>query len=396
LTVTVLVLGDLGRSPRILNHALMLAETGWDVALAGYEGVPIDNEVKAHPRINIFLLPNPRRAPEGSRAVSFLLISMLKVLELYWGVMELLLIRTPRANVILVQNPPSVPTLMAAWVAARLRGGKLLIDWHNFGFSMLALRLRASHPLVRISRVYEGFFGRLADAHFCVSKAMREVLMREIRVDGAVVLYDRPRETRALAPQTAHHDPLLVSPTSWTADEPMDVLLDALDIWDSKTRPCCLRVVISGRGALRESFERSISGKRWRFAEVQTVFLDVEGYRDLLRSADVGLSFHRSTSGVDLPMKTMDLLGAGAPVCAFDYGPCLTEQIQPGANGLFFRTGVELAARFEELFGAFPADDVLLQKLRQHVAGNKLETWRDVWMTSAAPVFSTLAGTRRP
>jgi beta-1,4-mannosyltransferase len=110
----------------------------------------------------------------------------------------------------------------------------------------------------------------------------------------------------------------------------------------------------------------------------------------------MGLSFHRSTSGVDLPMKTMDLLGAGAPVCAFDYGPCLTEQVQQGRNGLLFRTGVELAARLEELFGAFPSDDALLQKLRQNVAENKLETWGDVWMKSAEPVFATLAGTRKP
>jgi beta-1,4-mannosyltransferase len=381
----------------MLNHALMLAETGWAVALAGYEGSALgsavgsdlDDAVSRHTGIAVYPLPNPRRAPEGAGALRFLLVSVVRVLKLCWGVMWLLLSRTPRPDVILVQNPPSIPTLLAAWLASRLRGGRLIIDWHNFGFSMLGMRLGQQHPLMHLARGYEGFFGRLADAHFCVSRAMRDVLARELRVHGAVILYDRPRAfDSSPVDRAGSRNPLLVSPTSWTADEPMDVLLGALDLWDRVARPCLLRVVISGRGALRESFELAIANRKWRFAEVQTVFLDPAGYRDLLRSADMGLSFHHSTSGVDLPMKVMDLFGAGAPVCAFDYGPCLAEQIHPGRTGLLFRSAEELAQRFEELFGAFPGDQVLLQQLRANVARESSETWSDVWQRDAAPVFS--------
>jgi beta-1,4-mannosyltransferase len=298
--------------------------------------------------------------------------------------------------VILVQNPPSIPTLLLARVAAWLRGARLIIDWHNFGFSMLALRLGTSHAIVRVARIYEKLIGSWADAHFCVSRAMRDVLTNDLGIPGAVVLYDRPRDPvvtpRATDPHTG---PLLVSPTSWTADEPMDILIDALDLWDRLERPCRLRVVISGRGALREPFERAIAKKCWRHAEVQTVFLDPAAYRELLRDADLGLSFHRSTSGVDLPMKIIDLLGAGTPVCAFDYGPCLREQIQPGRNGLLFRTAEELSAHFEQLFGADPVDHSVLRTLREGVESHPLESWSEVWQRVAAPVFTAQAGTRK-
>lgn len=31
------------------------------------------------------------------------------------------------------KNPPAIPTLPLAWAAARLRGSKLVVDWHNYG-----------------------------------------------------------------------------------------------------------------------------------------------------------------------------------------------------------------------------------------------------------------------
>jgi hypothetical protein len=36
--VAVLVLGDVGRSPRMQNHAVSLATAGWDVDLIGHKG----------------------------------------------------------------------------------------------------------------------------------------------------------------------------------------------------------------------------------------------------------------------------------------------------------------------------------------------------------------------
>lgn len=36
--VAVLVLGDIGRSPRMQNHAVSLAKAGWNVDLIGFKG----------------------------------------------------------------------------------------------------------------------------------------------------------------------------------------------------------------------------------------------------------------------------------------------------------------------------------------------------------------------
>lgn len=37
------------------------------------------------------------------------------------------------------QNPPSVPTLVAVRWASWLRRSAFIVDWHNFGYTLLAL-----------------------------------------------------------------------------------------------------------------------------------------------------------------------------------------------------------------------------------------------------------------
>ena len=49
---------------------------------------------------------------------------------------------------------------------------RLVIDWHNLGFTMLSLRLGDSHPAVWAARAYEAFFARRAHGHMCVTRAM--------------------------------------------------------------------------------------------------------------------------------------------------------------------------------------------------------------------------------
>ena len=52
-------------------------------------------------------------------------------------------------------------------------GSRLIVDWHNYGFSIMALTHSSSSLIVRLAKWYEGFFGRLADYHLCVTKAMQ-------------------------------------------------------------------------------------------------------------------------------------------------------------------------------------------------------------------------------
>ena len=166
----VVVAGDLGRSPRMQYHAHALAANGVDVDLIGYHGVPLPKILTSDPRITIHRLGEPRfRRGAGRSTIAYGLFAALDGLRasLQLGTA---LMKIPRPDLLLVQNPPALPTLHVAWVIKRLRGVRLVIDWHNVGYSILALRLGRRHAVVRLARWLEMIAARSADAHLCVSR----------------------------------------------------------------------------------------------------------------------------------------------------------------------------------------------------------------------------------
>lgn len=409
---TVLVLGDLGRSPRMLNHALALAEVGAAVSLAGYHETPVDGAVLNHSQIHLCRIRSLRRAPEGAPRFWFLLVTALRSACLLFESLWLLLAGTPRPDAVLVQNPPTIPTLLAAWIAARMRGSLFIIDWHNFGYTMLSPRLDPAHFVVRLAKTWERWLGRKADAHFCVSRAMRRILIDDFGLVAPIVLYDKPRELLPLLPArersaaarnvlsraglTLPSDTALAAcPTGWGDDEDMHLLLEGLKRWDSQAPPSPLlrlMVLITGRGPLRVEFEQRLSQLSWRRVILRTAFFDPADYRELLRTAHIGFSLHRSSSGVDLPMKIMDLFGARTPASVLDYGPCLAEQIQPGYTALTFRDSREFAQRIDELLQGFPDDLQLLERMQRNIEASFPETWLQAWQRDAAPMFQLDSG----
>ena len=117
---------------------------------------------------------------------------------------------------------------------------------------------------------------------------------------------------------------LLISSTSWTADEDFGLLLDSLiavdeslvayfddNRGDESTTSCIfsrLLVVVTGKGPLKQSFEQKIAdattaGSLGRRVAVRTVWLEPHEYPILMSCADLGVCLHTSTSGLDLPMK---------------------------------------------------------------------------------------------
>jgi beta-1,4-mannosyltransferase len=226
-----------------------------------------------------------------------------------------------------VQNPPSIPTLAIAGLVCFLRNIELVIDWHNFGYSILALKLGASHPLVKISALYEKMFAKAAAHHITVTNAMARVLRGDYGVT-AQALHDRPaslfrpispeERSKFLSrlPETAQYAQdlgsspkspwkLIVSSTSWTADEDFSLLLEALSRYSAEatSRVYLPKVVaiITGKGPQKEYYLDKIrklnQEKKLLNVVILTAWLTPEDYALLLASADLGVSLHTSSSG---------------------------------------------------------------------------------------------------
>jgi beta-1,4-mannosyltransferase len=369
----VVVLGELARSPRMLNHARELAANGFDVVLIGYRGREFEKpEVPAG--VRVLGLDGGRSAPGGASALRFVLGAGFRMSRLGVALFRVLLREKPRT--ILVQNPPSFPTLTAVVLAAKCIGARVTVDWHNYGFSLLGLRLGAAHWLVRLIRRYEFRAGRRAASHLCVSRAMRDDLLRNAGIQ-AEVLYDRP-----LFNMHAERSPAFaaVCPAGWTADEDMELLLDALELVPQQT----MTVYVTGEGVKRKKLQPRLLALRRKGILCDTGFLPEAEYWKLIRRADLGLSMHRSSSGLDLAMKVVDLFSAGVPVCALDYGGSIGEQIEDGATGFLFRTAQELAALLTRL----ASDRSALEAMRGGIRERWPASWAPEWKHVALPVLA--------
>ena len=131
----VLVLGDVGRSPRMQYHAWSIAELNspsvrYEVDLIGYAGEPCIDRVQHHPHIREHRF-EPLQKPLA--ALPFIVWAPLKVAAQVLRLLYLLLVALPTPDVLLVQTPPAIPTLLVAIIASVVTGARLVVDWHNFG-----------------------------------------------------------------------------------------------------------------------------------------------------------------------------------------------------------------------------------------------------------------------
>lgn len=195
--VAVVVLGEIGRSPRMQYHSLSLHNSKLfkDVYIISYPGsesginLPLSNLIESG---EVVVRPLKQiKSLEGKHGVVWIIKAVWKVLLQTFNLFKELM-AIPSLSVILVQNPPSVPTLIITHAVTLLRGTSTIVDWHNYGYSLLAMSKGSlSHPSVKLYRWIEESFGRKAKRHICVTKAMRTDLLNRLGIEPTVV-YDRP------------------------------------------------------------------------------------------------------------------------------------------------------------------------------------------------------------
>ncbi|XP_025772613.1 chitobiosyldiphosphodolichol beta-mannosyltransferase [Puma concolor] len=426
--VIIVVLGDVGRSPRMQYHALSFVKSGFSVTLMGFCNSRPYDELLQNNRIQIVSLTELPKLAVGPHIFQYGVKVVFQSVYLLWKLM----CREPAAYIFL-QNPPGLPAIAVCWLVGCLCASKLVIDWHNYGYSIMGLVHGSSHPLVLLAKWYEKLCGRLSHLNLCVTNSMREDLAQNWGIK-AVTVYDKPasffKETplglqhrlfmklsctysafkacsEPLDPDTersafTERDPqsgvvthlrgrpaLLVSSTSWTEDEDFSILLAALEkfeqlILDGESLPS-LVCVITGKGPLKEYYRGLIGQKHFQHIQVCTPWLEAEDYPLLLGSADLGVCLHKSSSGLDLPMKVVDMFGCCLPVCAVNF-QCLHELVKHDENGLVFEGSEELAAQLQMLFSAFPDPTGKLSQFRQNLRESEQLRWDESWKQTVLPL----------
>ncbi|KAF9415166.1 hypothetical protein BGZ94_000167 [Podila epigama] len=463
----VVVLGDVGHSPRMLLHARSAVNAGWRVDVIGYKGSRLPEDLENHPSIQFYYLKELPRVPENLPRIAYYLYAPIKAFILAWQLFIVTMFKVAAPEVYVVQNPPSVPTLHVMQFVNWLKQKHLVIDWHNYGTSVVAHRLGKDSFFTKATALYERVWGYKATIHLTVSRTMARDLLYKYEKRGKVAtLYDRaPASFRRLeteeihevtddicvanvvikfmdelkleklvkeqtlnsggflptigkgqtlftekksasSPATFRQDRpiLIVSSTSWTADEDFQMLLNAAKQYDDQSKDenkdhkagpmPKLLFVITGKGPLKEHYQEVMSKMNFENVAFVTAWLSPEEYPLLLGSADLGVSLHTSSSGVDLPMKVVDMFGCGLPVCAFNY-PALSELVVAKSNGLVFESASELKTQLVQLFKDFPLGHPESQEqlagMRKVIASTFQATrWEDNWNISLLPLLRNL------
>lgn len=404
-TISLFVLGDLGHSPRTCYHARSFAKLEYFVNLCGYIETSPPADILDNPNIELHAI----QAIKNTTQLPYLLFALKKV---SLQVMQLvkLLHQFRGCEYVMIQNPPSVPILVLIIIYSNLlsRGTKIIVDWHNLNYSILNLRYNnLKHPVVQLVRQYERIFGYFAHINITVTRMMADFLTTEFGFDNLsmIVLHDRPASQfqptidpkKRLAILESHeifqevkelpHYKVLMSSTSFTPDEDFNILLDALSLYDQRNDvnlPPIL-LVVTGKGPLKNQFLQKVHSLAFSSKViVKTAWLSSQDYPKILSVADLGVSLHSSSSGIDLPMKIVDFFGTGVPVISLKF-PAICELVKHNENGMIVEQN-DSVALLNCIVQAF-TDEKLWDKIHTGAYAESLVRWDATWDAKMRDTF---------
>ncbi|KJH44405.1 glycosyltransferase, group 1 family protein [Dictyocaulus viviparus] len=420
-TAVVVVLGDIGRSPRMCYHAYSLAtELNYDVKL-------------------VARLKSAKFVIDWHNYMWSVMKDKYQI-----GLPDVEHLTLPRLENGFENKESAKETVVKRKITREDRDAAIIASKSKRHSNVVDKRERKNFKRRYIEWVYrwEGAFGRRADAGLCVTRAMREDMQKAWGVHAAV-FYDRPlsitfrefsliekhelllrlrwdengqifsahpAEHGFIATRFTIRDPttqqvqlrddrplLAISSTSWTPDEDFQILLDALKKYNDvakinrssspATRLPVIVFLITGRGPLKDYYMEKIRRMKMEFVEVRTLWLEPKDYPLMIATADLGVSLHTSTSGLDLPMKVVDMFGVGIPVLVKRFN-CISELVQNGKNGNLFDTANDLFQHLYALATGFPKHCAKLLAMKQFVLDDRLPSWEENWSTVAKPILA--------
>ncbi|XP_038525166.1 chitobiosyldiphosphodolichol beta-mannosyltransferase isoform X5 [Canis lupus familiaris] len=389
--VLIVVLGDVGRSPRMQYHALSFVQSGFAVTLLGFCNSRPYEELLQNSRIQIVSLTELQKLPVGPYIFQYGLKVVFQSVHLLWK----LICREPAAYIFL-QNPPGLPAIAVCWFVGFLCGSKLIIDWHNYGYTIMGLVHGPSHCLVLLAKWYEKLCGRLSHLNLCVTNSMREDLAENWSIK-AVTVYDKPASFFKETPLDLQHQLFMKLGCTYPAFkarlEPLDLATER-SAFTERDAQSGVVTHLRGRPALL------ISSTSWTEDEdfsillaalekFEQLILDGESLPSLVcvitGSADLGVCLHKSSSGLDLPMKVVDMFGCCLPVCAVKFRS-LQELVKHEENGLVFEDAEELAGQLQMLFSKFPDPAGKLNQFRKNLRESELLRWDESWKQTVLPL----------
>ena len=199
----------------------------------------------------------------------------------------------------------------------------------------------------------------------------------------------------------------MISSTSWTPDEDLNMLLnqhvlknidDKISEYNNNT-PRRIVLFITGKdeGNLRKQFETKLHELSLKNIDVITLWLgSPNNYVHLLKWCDIGLCFHLSSSGLDLPIKVVDMFGVGIPVIAINFNQtemekimeisdinkneiktALNELVEHNKHGFIFNNSEELAKYILNIYNDI--DDNISRDFKDNIEQFRKHKWNDQW-----------------
>lgn len=409
-TISIFVLGDLGHSPRMCYHARSFANLQYSVNLCGYLESELPDDLIDHPGIDVFDIP----VIKNTHGLPFILFALQKITLQVFGLFKMLF-EFRGTHYIMIQNPPSIPILFITIVFIKVfsRNTKLIIDWHNLNYSILNLRYKnENHPLVRVLKYYEKILGKFSDLNLTVTKNMKQFLVEEFGLNekDTIVLYDRPGDQFSPLERIEYtkdeivlHEvfegidmtkdyKIIISSTSFTPDEDFGILLDALKMYDQSDIETPLLLIVTGKGPLKSQFLQSVKDNKYLSkVVVVSAWLAIEDYPVIMSVADLGISLHTSSSGLDLPMKILDFFGCGIPVISLNFAS-IDELVKDSENGLITHkeTNNEKLSEAAEVFKLIKlalSDENIYSKIKKGAMKESELRWKQNWNNTLATKF---------